>query len=405
MKIWHNLHHMNLKDHFKKYFVPHDQNDHKPHLLRKESALAILLVILVVEFGMVGQTLLLLNKSGFLAAVLPSVLVSLTNQDRSQMQAQPLVTNALLEQAATLKAQDMAAKGYFAHVTPEGHEPWYWLQKVGYSYQDAGENLAVDFYDSAEVQNAWMNSPTHRANIVKKEYSEIGIATAEGMFQGHHAIFVVQFFGKPKIAAVVASPKAQVAAMASSTEPSASSTELAGTEATGTVASAETSSPKTAAVKPIAKPATPAPKTGTKISIKPAETKLATSSFASTSSQPVVATAATTSTSSHQAVLAATAQRGPEKLEATDAPGGWIEKISISPNLMAKYLLGTLLAVLLVALALLLHKNAHVKHRILFLNGMGLVCLIIATLLVNHVFFSSNIALPQDGQSASVSLH
>ena len=61
-----------------------------------------------------------------------------------------------------MKAQDMATLGYFAHVSPDGKTPWYWIEKVGYDYQYAGENLAINFSDSKDVTNAWMASPLHK---------------------------------------------------------------------------------------------------------------------------------------------------------------------------------------------------------------------------------------------------
>lgn len=114
------------------------------------------------------------------------------------------MSNDLLSAAAQLKANDMAAKGYFAHVSPDGKTPWYWIDKVGYSYDYAGENLAVNFIDSADVSNAWMASPTHRANILNPVFKEVGTATAVGTYKGRNAIFVVQLFGTPtgKVTAV-----------------------------------------------------------------------------------------------------------------------------------------------------------------------------------------------------------
>lgn len=97
----------------------------------------------------------------------------------------------------------MAARGYFSHDTPEGKKPWQWIDEVGYEYQYSGQNLAVNFTESKEVQEAWMNSPTHRANIVKPQYTEIGIGTAEGMYKGEKVTFVVQFFATPMKAAPV----------------------------------------------------------------------------------------------------------------------------------------------------------------------------------------------------------
>jgi hypothetical protein len=108
-----------------------------------------------------------------------------------------------------MKADDMAAKSYFAHTSPEGIDPWYWFNQAGYKFTYAGENLAVDFSDSSAVNTAWMNSPTHRANLLDQHYTEIGIATADGMYQGHMTTFVVEEFGTPLPAKEEVSPAPQ----------------------------------------------------------------------------------------------------------------------------------------------------------------------------------------------------
>jgi hypothetical protein len=91
----------------------------------------------------------------------------------------------------------MAQNGYFAHTSPEGKSPWYWFKQGGYVFNYAGENLAVDFSDSADVERAWMNSPTHRSNILNNKFTEIGVATAVGTLNGRQTTFVVQEFGTP----------------------------------------------------------------------------------------------------------------------------------------------------------------------------------------------------------------
>lgn len=139
------------------------------------------------------------------AAVVNSVLVDLTNTDRAAYNLQGLTVNEKLVAAAQAKADDMAAKGYFAHTSPEGLDSWHWFKQAKYDFQSAGENLAVDFSDSADVERAWMNSPSHRDNILNGRYTEIGIATAVGMYQGHSTTFVVTMFGSPR-AASAASP-------------------------------------------------------------------------------------------------------------------------------------------------------------------------------------------------------
>ena len=182
---------------FKDYLIPHAQNAYKPGFFSKESVVAILSVILLVELAYLGQIFIVLKKTDFLAAVLPSVLATLANEDRNLNNTLPLSVNSLLAEAAKKKAEDMAARGYFSHTGPNGELPWKWLDSVGYKYSYAGENLAINFSDSVDVQKAWLNSPSHKANIVKKEFKEIGIGIAKGQYQDKDAIFVVEFFGTP----------------------------------------------------------------------------------------------------------------------------------------------------------------------------------------------------------------
>lgn len=185
----------------KNHFIPHEGNDHRPHFLRKESIRNVLLLIVFCELS--TFTLPLLSNSDYvrnssqLATVLPSLLATLTNQERQAQKLQPLTTDPLLTHAAELKAQDMAKNGYFAHTSPEGLTPWYWLENVGYDYQYAGENLAINFNESKDVTQAWMNSPTHRANITKDKYTQIGTGVATGLYLGKPAVYVAQVYARP----------------------------------------------------------------------------------------------------------------------------------------------------------------------------------------------------------------
>lgn len=180
----------------KKWFVPHKENDFRPHLFRT-AGVGILSVFVIVLFCVASSGPILLRKTKLTALVLPRVLVDYANQDRLALQYPSLTINPLLQKAAQMKADDMVAKGYFAHKSPEGYAPWYWFQQVGYDFVYAGENLAVNFNESSEVNDAWMNSPAHKANIMNSRFTEIGIATAEGMYQGKPTTFVVQMFGTP----------------------------------------------------------------------------------------------------------------------------------------------------------------------------------------------------------------
>ena len=154
----------------KKYFIPHKGNDHKPHILRWEATIVILSAILLIETLFFAQVFLIGKNTNFLAAVISNVIVDKTNAERIDIDLSSLATNDLLELAAQLKANDMAKKGYFAHETPEGYDPWYWLEQSGYNFAAAGENLAVNFTDSEDVVSAWMDSDGHRANILNNKY-------------------------------------------------------------------------------------------------------------------------------------------------------------------------------------------------------------------------------------------
>lgn len=199
----------------KKYIIPHKDNEYRPHLLREFSVvfLSLLIVFLVPFFALVYPTIITSNF--LLSAIFPSALVGFANEARFADGALALKTNPILEEAARMKAEDMIKKNYFAHVSPEGLSPWYWLMQAGYNFSVAGENLAIDFSDSKDVADAWLKSPGHRANILNKKFTEIGIATSKGIFNGHETVFVVQFFGRPGRAAVrslpIPTPAPQVA--------------------------------------------------------------------------------------------------------------------------------------------------------------------------------------------------
>ena len=188
MKIWRAFVH---------YFVPHKRNRYRPHFLRAEMASITAAAIGILFVGASFVDHLIIAVPTQFAAVIGSTLVELANAGRARAGLVPLVANQRLQEAAQLKANDMATKGYFAHDSPDGHDPWHWFSQAGYRFSYAGENLAVYFTDSADVNAAWMKSPEHRANILNDHFTEIGIATAVGTYNGYQTIFVVQEFGSP----------------------------------------------------------------------------------------------------------------------------------------------------------------------------------------------------------------
>lgn len=184
MKRWH------------KYIRKH-LNFEKCSSLQKNLIAFFSLIIIISELCFILQISFGFDRSKMLAEVLPAVISLLTNKERAENNASPLTESPLLQKAAQLKADDMAKRGYFSHINPDGKLPWYYFDQVGYDYLYAGENLAVNFFDSKDVAEAWMNSPTHRANVIKKDFTQIGIGVASGMYEGKNTIFVAEFFGTP----------------------------------------------------------------------------------------------------------------------------------------------------------------------------------------------------------------
>lgn len=181
--------------HVKRYLVAHKGNDYKPHLLRERSLTVLACIGLVLFCTSLGSSYVL-NKTDFGATVLPAVLVDLTNEHRIENNGKPLTVNPKLELAASMKAKDMADNQYFAHTSPTGVTPWQWFTKAGYKFTYAGENLAINFNESSDVENAWIASPTHHANLISDKFDETGIATYPGIYKGRETTYVVQLFGK-----------------------------------------------------------------------------------------------------------------------------------------------------------------------------------------------------------------
>jgi uncharacterized protein YkwD len=166
------------------------------------------LVFLLCAIALVGISIYFLNRNVFLggfaspAAIVPSTLLALTNGDRAANGLAPLAENSLLDEAANLRAQDMAQKGYFSHVTPSGQTPLDFLSQVGYKYQNVGENLGLNYEDAASIEAAWMNSPEHRANLLLPQFTQAGTGFANGTYEGAQATFVVELFATPAPVAV-----------------------------------------------------------------------------------------------------------------------------------------------------------------------------------------------------------
>lgn len=134
-------------------------------------------------------------------------LLSATNAQRSSYGVGSLAINGKLNAAAQAKAVDMVTKGYWSHVSPDGKQPWWFITNAGYSYTSAGENLAYGFMSSSSAVTGWMNSPSHKTNMLNGIFTEVGFGIADtdnytygGSSYGPQTI-VVAMYAKPQVAA------------------------------------------------------------------------------------------------------------------------------------------------------------------------------------------------------------
>ena len=171
-------------------FIPTEENKFKPYLLRK---VAIIVYSFILVFVNVAGGFL--NIGGVQASSITTEnIINLTNQERVAWGLNTLTSNPQLSAAALAKANDMFEKQYWDHFGPNGESPWQFIRGAGYSYVYAGENLAKGFRTAEGIHEAWMASPTHKANIISGNYKEIGVAVVEGVLLGKQTVLVVQMF-------------------------------------------------------------------------------------------------------------------------------------------------------------------------------------------------------------------
>jgi len=190
-----------IKNFFHHLFIPKEDNNFRSKLLHFDFLTYYLLIALFFTF--LFKKTPLYNILGYATDITIQKLYELTNSERQKYNLPPLNYNEKLASAAYQKALDMFAKNYWAHFGPNGETPWQFILNSGYQYEYAGENLAKNFLFSQNVVSAWMNSPTHRENILKKEYTDIGLAVVNGNLNGEPTTLVVQMFGKTQNALAI----------------------------------------------------------------------------------------------------------------------------------------------------------------------------------------------------------
>jgi len=177
------------------YLVPHEHNNHRARALHHESLFAYVLLLVIFNLSITRIHKQAPDILGYATDIRIEKLLEATNTKRQEQGLGQLSLNQTLSQAAQNKAADMFANGYWAHNSPQGKTPWDFILSAGYRYSLAGENLAKNFDTSAAVVDAWMASPTHRDNILKGGYTEVGFAIVNGVLLGEETTLVVQMFG------------------------------------------------------------------------------------------------------------------------------------------------------------------------------------------------------------------
>lgn len=117
--------------------------------------------------------------------------VQLTNQERAKYGLKPLVSDWELARVARFKSDDMRDKNYFSHTSPTYGSPFDMIKNFGITYRSAGENIAAGQKTPEEVVQAWMNSSGHRANILNKDFTHIGVGYSKG---GSYGVYWTQMF-------------------------------------------------------------------------------------------------------------------------------------------------------------------------------------------------------------------
>ncbi len=190
---------------FVHHFLPKPDKRKRADFLENKAILIYCVLILVVTaiFRVIPKVAP--GVLGYASDINITDLLKYTNKKRGENGVSNLRLNDKLSAAAGKKAKDMFEDGYWAHVAPDGTEPWDFIVGENYEYIYAGENLAKNFSTSKEVVEAWFKSPSHKSNLIGANYEEVGFAVVNGVMNGYETTLVVQMFGKPRQPSMLAS--------------------------------------------------------------------------------------------------------------------------------------------------------------------------------------------------------
>ncbi len=171
------------------FFIASEENNYCPPVLSFKAFLIYSLTLLLLR-------ILLGTLPASSAGVESETLMTLINQERISRNLATLTTSLPLLDAAREKSQDMIDRDYFAHIDPDGNYVWARIIKHGYTpYRILGENLALDFATSEGMVKAWIDSPTHRANLLHPDFIDQGLGALYGDYQGRYTNLTASLFG------------------------------------------------------------------------------------------------------------------------------------------------------------------------------------------------------------------
>src|SRR3972149_11733638 len=203
MKIAHKLAHL---------LFPRESNNHKAKILHSSSLTLITLVLIAYQGLLTFLPQFGPRVLGYASQISAEEVIRITNEKRAQNGLAPLTQNPTLSQAAQAKGLHMIENDYWAHVAPDGTQPWKFFTDFGYKYRYAGENLARDFSNASSAVDAWMASNSHRENMLSSKYKEIGIGIVEGDMAGVDTTIIVEFLGTGYADTIPVQPVAAVEA-------------------------------------------------------------------------------------------------------------------------------------------------------------------------------------------------
>lgn len=184
----------------KHHILPHPVHKKRATLLQSKAVLFYSLTLLTFLTFFKEIPAVLPGVLSYASNINVSDLLEYTNNKRATAGVSELTINSKLTAAAQNKAEYMFKHNYWAHVAPDGTDPWSFIVGQDYDYLYVGENLAKNFGGSKEVVEAWYKSSSHRENLISDKYTDVGFAVVNGVLDGYETTLVVQMFGKTRSA-------------------------------------------------------------------------------------------------------------------------------------------------------------------------------------------------------------